>query len=86
MQIHYTSAFKRMFRKLPHLQQEQAERALRIFEDNPFDPRLRNHKLSGSHEDVRSISAGYDLRILYAEQNGHSIIFLLMVGKHDAVY
>ncbi len=86
MLIHYTSAFKRMFRKLAQEQQERVILALQLFNVDPFDPRLRNHKLKGSKQGVRSLSAGYDLRILYTEEGGHTVIFLLMVGKHDAVY
>ena len=86
MVIHYTTAFKRMFRKLSRKQRELVEAALKLFAMNPFDPRLHNHKLVGSRQGVRSLSAGYDLRILYVEKDGHSVIFLLMVGNHDAVY
>jgi len=34
---------------------------------------------------IRSISAGYNLRILYIEQDGR-IIILLAVGTHGDVY
>ncbi len=86
MIMHYTTAFKRMFRKLTKEQQVRVSAALQLFAVDSFDPRLSNHKLSGSQEGVRSISAGYDLRILYVEEHGHTVIFLLKVGTHDAVY
>lgn len=86
MEIRYATAFKRMFRKLTRERQTQVQEALRLFMDDPFDPRLRNHKLTGSKAGVRSLSAGYDLRILYTEMDGHSIVLLLMVGKHQEVY
>ena len=86
MEIRYLSSFKRMYRKLPEILQTQVDATLSLFEVDPFDLRLYNHKLSGSKRGIRSISAGYDLRILYVEENGHRIILLLAVGKHDDVY
>lgn len=75
-----------MYRKLSTDQRDRAERALRLFGDNPFDPKLHNHKLAGSREGMRSIAAGYDLRLIYIEKGGHALILFIMVGNHDAVY
>ncbi len=86
MEIIRSSAFRRAYGKLEWHQQEQVDYALDIFEMNPLDPRLRNHKLIGPKKGVRSFSAGYDLRILYLDQGGHMIVFLLKVGTHDEVY
>lgn len=86
MLLRYSSAFKRMYRKLSIEQQHLSDAALRLFESNPFHPQLRNHTLHGSKQGLRSISAGYDLRMIYAEERGHAIVLLLMVGKHDDVY
>ena len=60
--------------------------ALKLFADNPFHPQLRNHKLRGSKQGLRSISAGYDLRIIYIEEGGHAIVLFLMIGDHETVY
>ncbi len=86
MLLRYSSAFKRMYRKLSPEQQQLSDLALRLFANNPFHPQLRNHKLLGSKQGLRSISAGYDLRIVYAEERGHAIVLLLMVGNHNKVY
>ncbi|TSC58878.1 MAG: RelE/StbE family addiction module toxin [Candidatus Peregrinibacteria bacterium Greene0416_19] len=86
MIIRYASAFKRRFRKLTVNQQDRVEIALRLFASDPFHPQLRNHKLKGSREGVRSLSAGYDLRILYTEKDGHALVLIIAVGKHQAVY
>lgn len=86
MFLRYSSRFKRMYRKLPPEQQESGNRALQLFTDNPFHPQLHNHKLAGSKQGIRSISAGYDLRILYTEEHGHAIVLLLMIGDHATVY
>ncbi len=86
MLLRYSSAFKRMYRKLSTEQKDLSDAALRLFANNPFDPQLRNHKLQGSKQGLRSISAGYDLRIIYTEEHGHAVVLLLMVGNHDTVY
>ncbi len=86
MRILYAASFLRAYKKLPRESQGRVDVALDIFQMNPFDPRLRNHKLSGPKRDLRSISAGYDLRILYRESGGHLIVVIATVGKHDDVY
>ncbi|MBI3619305.1 type II toxin-antitoxin system mRNA interferase toxin, RelE/StbE family [Candidatus Peregrinibacteria bacterium] len=86
MRVRYSTKFKRMFRKLSHIQQKSAVETLMIFEQNPFLPSLRNHKLHGSHEGARAIEAGYDLRIVYREEDGHAVVLMIAVGTHDQVY
>jgi mRNA-degrading endonuclease YafQ of YafQ-DinJ toxin-antitoxin module len=46
------------------------ETALRLFMDQPFHSRLKNHALSGHLQGLRAISAGYDLRIIYESEGG----------------
>lgn len=85
MILQYSKGFLRKLRKLSKENQERVYFALKIFESNPFHPALHNHALKGSHQGVRSISAGYDLRILFTKQ-GALIALLINVGKHDDVY
>ena len=40
-----TRAFWRSFDKLPAQQQRRARKAFLIFKQDPFDPRLRSHKI-----------------------------------------
>ena len=40
-----TPAFRKALRKLTPRQKASAQDAFRIFKDNPFDPRLRTHKI-----------------------------------------
>ncbi len=85
MIIRFSSRFKRAYRKLSEEQRIGVDAAIYLFVQNPFDPRLRNHKLSGQKKGIRSISAAYDLRLLYIEK-GQSVALMLMVGTHDEVY
>lgn len=86
MKIFYTRRFLKSLRKLPVVEQERVKRALSLFEEHPFHPSLRNHCLKGKRKNIHSIAAGYDLRILYREEGGHTVVFLLQTGTHDQVY
>lgn len=86
MKFFYTRRFLKNLRQLPAVEQERAQRVLLVFEKDPFHPVLRNHRLKGKQQGIRSIAAGYDLRILYREEGSHSVVFLLQTGKHDQVY
>lgn len=86
MIIKRNSSFERAYKKLSLDQQQQVDDTIRLFIAEPFHPQLRNHKLKGSQRGIRSISAAYDLRILYVEHDGHTIVIFIDVGTHDEVY
>ncbi len=86
MTIRFQPAFVRAYRKLSQLQREAVDDAITLFRQNAFDPRLRNHKLKGSMEGIRSFSAAYDLRLVYVEEEKGAIVIMLTVGKHADVY
>lgn len=86
MGILFTPRFTKQYRKLTRAQQEAADTALRRFQEDPFQPSLRNHALKGQLDGIRSIRAGYHLQLIHEEQGGHVIIHFLAVGTHDEVY
>lgn len=86
MTLHTTGRFDKAFAKLAVLDQRRVERALALFMDQPFHPKLKNHGLTGKLRGLRAISAGYDLRIVYEEEGGHARVLLLNTGTHDEVY
>ena len=45
MKFRASETFWRNFYELPSRQKESARRAWKIFKENPFDPRLRTHKI-----------------------------------------
>ena len=80
-------AFWKSFTKLPERQQVSAKAAFKIFKTNPFDPRLRAHK-------INSLSAYYGKTIYAAEIEGDlraafyvesDVIFTVDIGSH-AIY
>jgi mRNA-degrading endonuclease YafQ of YafQ-DinJ toxin-antitoxin module len=80
-----TRAFWRSFEKLPAEQQRRARQVFVIFKQNPFDPRLRSHKIQKlSARYARAIYAAEieaDLRVVfYMERN---TVVTVDVGSHD---
>jgi len=80
----FRKAFKRKVRGNPTLEERFWER-VEIFENNPFDPRLRTHKLTGSMRDWWSFSIDYDLRVLFVFVEPGRAVFG-NIGTHDEVY
>ena len=77
--------FWKSFAKLPEPQQATAREAFKIFQTDPFDPRLRTHK-------IHSLSAYYkrtiyttaiegDLRAVFYVDGG--TVFTVDIGSHD---
>jgi mRNA-degrading endonuclease YafQ of YafQ-DinJ toxin-antitoxin module len=68
IEIAFSSSFKRVFKKnvagSASLEARFWER-LELFKNNPFDPKLRTHKLSGKLKDLWSFSIEYDLRVIF---------------------
>jgi mRNA-degrading endonuclease YafQ of YafQ-DinJ toxin-antitoxin module len=82
-----TPAFRTALRKLTPRQKASARTAFGIFKENPFDARLRTHKIHGLSAKLRrtiySVSIGSDLRaIFYIEGD---VVVSLDVGDH-AIY
>ena len=80
-----TRAFWRSFTKLPAQRQHHARNAFAIFKNNPFDPRLRSHK-------IQKLSARYG-RVIYAAEieadlrvvfyvDGNAVV-TVDIGSHD---
>lgn len=57
MEILYLPKFARQYKKLPSLVKEHAEKKEKIFRKNPFDPRLKTHKLTGPLEGFLALFA-----------------------------
>ena len=86
MKLIYTTRFFRAYKKLSEAEKERADEAIRLFEKDPMAVTLKNHALKGKLKGIRSIKAGYDLRILYTEEGGHAVVFFIEVGTHEQVY
>ena len=68
MNIEYSPKFARQFKKLPR--------------NNPFDPKLKTHKLHGTMKEYWAFSISYDYRIGFTFVDGDLVRFHA-IGSHD---
>lgn len=80
----FRRAFQRKIRGNKKLEHRFRDRVA-SFQSNPFDPRLRTHKLSGELEGLWSFSLEYDVRLLFSFITSERALFV-DIGTHDEVY
>ena len=86
-----SNAFVRNARKIVKKQPQLAQNikdTLDLLCTDPFQPRLRAHKLKGELKDSYGYSAGYDLRIIFkfVQYEQTQAILLQSIGTYDEVY
>lgn len=86
MIVSYHRTFFREYRKLSRRQQNAVDAALGLFKSDPHAPALYNHPLHGILKGKRSISAGFDLRLIFSEKDGYVLVEFLRVGTHSQLY
>jgi addiction module RelE/StbE family toxin len=88
IEIAFSSSFKRAFKKSvagnASLENKFWER-VELFKNNPFEPKLRTHKLSGKLKDLWSFSVEYDLRVIFSFVGQTQVVFI-DIGSHKEVY
>lgn len=85
MQIDTHKHFDKMWAKLSAKHRKQVLVALRLFEQDKNNPKLRLHQLKGKYYPQYSISAGGDLRIHYVVIDNNRVV-LTLVGTHSQLY
>jgi mRNA-degrading endonuclease YafQ of YafQ-DinJ toxin-antitoxin module len=88
VEVSFSSRFKRAFKKRIEGNRDLENKfwqKLELFTVDPFDPRLKTHKLSGKLQQFWSFSLGYDERILFFFTEDGKAVFV-DVGSHDEVY
>lgn len=85
MKSRYHRSFQKQLFKLPITQQKRARQAVLLFESNPRNSKLRNHRLGGEWYGYYSISAGGDLRLHYKVIDKDTALFVA-VGSHSQLY
>ncbi len=84
MEILYAPKFVRQYKKLSKEIRALAEKREGLFRKNPFDSRLRTHKLSGVLEGFYSFSVNFSYRITFKFTSGDTVSFY-QIGEH-AIY
>jgi len=83
MKIIYGSKFAREYKKLPDNIKDIAEEQEALFRKNPFDPKLKTHKLKGKLSGVLSFSIGHKYRIIFEFSKDKNTTYFHSVGNHD---
>ena len=66
--IDFSKSFKRAFKRIIRsnkISEDDFFEKLDVFSNNPFEPNLRTHKLSGKLKHLWAFSLGYDLRVVF---------------------
>ena len=64
---------------------ERIEKQIAVFDENPKHPSLRTHKLTGSMDNIWSISITKSIRMVYILVKENQALFV-KIGTHDQVY
>lgn len=82
MEINYFPKFSRQYKKLAPEIRREAEVKSEIFSQNPFDPRLKTHKLHGPLGDFYAFSVDKKYRIIFDFLENGEVGFYA-IGDHD---
>jgi addiction module RelE/StbE family toxin len=88
IKISWDQGFKRVYRKKVKNDDELKSRfwsAVEMFAKDPFQPRLRTHKLTGRLEGLWAFSVSFDCRVIFKFLSKTEIL-LIDIGGHDEVY
>ena len=89
MEVAFSDSFKKSFKKSIKATVIEAEFWLRLelFINNPYENKLKTHKLSGKLKGLHSFSIDNNLRVVlyFTKDNPVKAIFI-DIGTHDEVY
>jgi addiction module RelE/StbE family toxin len=86
--IDFSKSFQRALKRVIRnnkISEDDFFEKLDMFADNPFEPKLRTHKLSGKMKHLWAFSLGYDLRVVFIFEEEDKVL-LIDIGTHDEVY
>jgi addiction module RelE/StbE family toxin len=86
MQIIFNNTFKKQYTKLNSILQRKVDITIEKFETNPFDPSIMNHNLTGKFTGIKSIRVNHNMRIIFTEEGGYTIVTMIQIGGHGEVY
>lgn len=85
MEIFYLKKFIKQYKKLSSETKKIAKEKLIIFKKDPFDTRLRTHKLHGDLQGFFSFSINKKTRIIFDFDENKNVRFYT-IGNHDIYY
>jgi len=88
IEIGVSSSFRKAFKKRINVDEQLEKlfwRKMEVFSNNPYEPSLRTHKLSGDLEGLWSFSITYDIRVIFKFLDKNKVL-LIDIGSHEEVY
>ncbi len=88
--LYFSSSFKRTVKKFSKNSDFMIDlhSTLSLLSENPFNPKLKTHKLKGTLEGLYACSVNYSFRIIFRflKELNKTNILLIDLGTHDEVY
>ena len=84
----WDSSFKRAYRKRvssDDILKKKFWEAIEVFVNDPFDSRLKTHKLTGKLSGLWAFSIDYDCRVVFQFPDEKNNVLLIDIGSHDEV-
>ena len=89
-QLVFSSGFQRAVKKIKRNTDLliDLQKALVVLQNDPFDPRLKTHKLKGILDGLYASSVDFEHRIIFnlIYESDTSAVLLIDFGTHDEVY
>jgi addiction module RelE/StbE family toxin len=88
IKITWDHGFKRIYKKRVKNNEEFKKRfwdVMELFSKEPFNSRLRTHKLTGKLEGLWAFSVTYDCRVIFKFLDKNEVL-LIDIGGHNEVY
>ncbi|EAI6742209.1 type II toxin-antitoxin system YafQ family toxin [Campylobacter jejuni] len=85
--IKYSSKFKKHYKKLNTKEQQEARAIIeRLANDEPLEPKYKNHALKGDFLGFRECHIKPDLLLIYQKQDDKIILYCLDIGSHSELF
>lgn len=86
--IDYSKEFLKQLKKSPLDIKIAFRKRFELFLQEPFNPLLRNHPLTGEYSKNRSINITGDWRVIFSEieEKDGKVIQLKLIGTHSQLY
>ncbi|MCX5896283.1 MAG: type II toxin-antitoxin system mRNA interferase toxin, RelE/StbE family [Proteobacteria bacterium] len=88
IKITWDEGFKKIYKKKVSNNQDLKKKfwdTLKLFTKNPFNQKLKTHKLRGKLEGLWALSITYDCRLIFKFIKKDEVL-LIDIGGHDEVY
>ena len=82
IKIIYHRKFYKSLKRIPISVIEILQKKEDIFKNNPFDERIRTHKLNGIYKERWSFSINYTYRVIFKFQTKQLVEFI-DIGTHE---